>query len=38
MNVKLPIFGANYDWIIIILLTVGLMAWLVILMKKHHLF
>jgi magnesium transporter len=38
MNVKLPVFGASYDWVIIILITVLLMVWLIFLMRKHHLF
>lgn len=38
MNVKLPVFGASYDWIVIILITVLLMVWLIFLMRKHHLF
>ena len=38
MNVKLPVLGASYDWIIIILITVLLMVWLISFMRKHHLF
>lgn len=38
MNVSLPILKNSFDWILIILLTVVLMIWLVILMKRHHFF
>jgi Mg2+ and Co2+ transporter CorA len=38
MNVNLPVLGASYDWIIIILITVLLMVWLISFMRKHHLF
>ena len=38
MNVKLPIFNAAYDWIVIVILMVALMVWLILLMRKHHLF
>ena len=38
MNVNLPVLGASYDWIIIILITVLLMVWLIFFMRKHHLF
>lgn len=38
MNVKLPIFNAAYDWIVIVILMVALMVWLILLMRKHHFF
>ena len=38
MNVKLPIFNAAYDWILIVILMVALMVWLILLMRKHHFF
>ena len=39
MNVKLPVLGVSYDWIVIILITVLLMVWLIFfIMRKHHLF
>lgn len=38
MNVKLPIFGSSFDWILIVVLGIVLMIWLIYLMRKHHLF
>lgn len=38
MNVSLPVGHSSSDWIIIMVLTIILMVWLVILMKRHHFF
>lgn len=38
MNVSLPMLHSSFDWIIVTIITVALMIWLVILMRKHHFF
>lgn len=38
MNVSLPVFGHSLDWIMISIITVGIMAWLAYYMKRHHFF
>ncbi|MDO4912642.1 MAG: magnesium transporter CorA family protein [Lactobacillus sp.] len=38
MNVTLPIANSRFDWIIIIGISVGLMVWIIYLMKRHKLF
>lgn len=38
MNVSLPVEHSSLDWVIIIVLTVLLMVWLIVLMKRHHFF
>ncbi|GAA3639481.1 magnesium transporter CorA family protein [Lactobacillus hamsteri] len=38
MNVSLPMLHSSFDWIMVTIITVALMIWLVILMRKHHFF
>lgn len=38
MNVSLPVGHSSFDWIVIIALTILLMVWLIVLMKRHHFF
>ena len=38
MNVSLPVGHSSSDWIAIIVVTVFLMGWLIVLMKRHHFF
>lgn len=38
MNVSLPVFGHSLDWIMISIITVGIMAWLAYYMKRHYFF
>lgn len=38
MNVSLPMLHNPFDWIMVTIITIGLMIWLVILMRKHHFF
>ena len=38
MNVSLPVGHNSSDWIAIMLITIALMVWLIILMKRHHFF
>lgn len=38
MNVSLPVGHNSLDWIAIMVITIALMAWLIILMKRHHFF
>ena len=38
MNVSLPMLHSSVDWIMVTIITIALMIWLVILMRKHHFF
>ncbi len=38
MNVRLPIFKTSFDWIVITVISILLMVWLVVLMRRHHFF
>lgn len=38
MNVSLPVSHNSSDWIAIMLITILLMVWLIVLMKRHHFF
>ncbi|WEV41231.1 magnesium transporter CorA family protein [Lactobacillus sp. ESL0684] len=38
MNVSLPVDHSSTDWIVITIFAIILMAWLIFLMKRHHMF
>ena len=38
MNVSLPVGHSSSDWIAITVITIFLMVWLIVLMKRHHFF
>lgn len=38
MNVSLPMFHNPFDWVVVTIVTIALMIWLIILMRKHHFF
>lgn len=38
MNVSLPMFHNPFDWVVVTIVTVLLMIWLIVLMRKHHFF
>ncbi len=38
MNVSLPMFHNPFDWVVVTIVTIALMIWLIVLMRKHHFF
>lgn len=38
MNVSLPMFHDPFDWVVVTIVTIALMIWLIVLMRKHHFF
>lgn len=38
MNVSLPMFHNHFDWVVVTIVTIALMIWLIVLMRKHHFF
>ena len=38
MNISLPMFHNHFDWVVVTIVTIALMIWLIVLMRKHHFF